>query len=131
MRISDWSSDVCSSDLDLFLLDQPAELFRDPRLARLGAFPGDIGEEHAIPRLRGYLRDARAHLPRPDHADCLHLACSFDENVPCRTRSRVYSAYVEAAPARSPTPPPKSLCCMGGGVGERADRKSTRLNSSP
>src|SRR3546814_5429516 len=52
----------------------------------------------------------RSHLPRPDHADCLHLACSFDENVPCRTRSRVYSAYVEAAPARSPTPPPKSLC---------------------
>src|SRR3546814_5546132 len=121
MRISDWSSDVCSSDLfdheptgrhaddavdrldpfergvaclgvDLFLLDQPAELFRDPRLARLGAFPGDIGEEHAIPRLRGYLRDARAHLPRPDHADCLHLACSFDENVPCRTPPRVYSA---------------------------------------
>src|SRR3546814_2271844 len=62
----------------------------------------------------------RSHLPRPDHADCLHLACSFDEHVPCRTRSRVYSAYVEAAPARSPTPPPKSFCCLGGGVGERA-----------
>src|SRR3546814_3702261 len=129
MRISDWSSDVCSSDLRRrrrsarsvrarrrvpgrrsFPSRPAGRAVRDPRLARLGAFPGDIGEEHAIPRLRGYLRDARAHLPRPDHADCLHLACSFDENVPCRTRSRVYSAYVEAAPARSPTPPPKSLC---------------------
>src|SRR3546814_12519895 len=116
MRISDWSSDVCSSDLDpfergvaclgvdLFLLDQPAELFRDPRLARLGAFPGDIGEDHAIPLLCGYLRDARAHLPRPDPAASLHLACSFDDHVPCRTSPRVCSAPADATPVLLPHP---------------------------
>ncbi len=32
----------------------------------------DIGQEHAVARLRRHLGDPRAHLPRPDHAHILH-----------------------------------------------------------
>src|SRR3546814_10478893 len=42
-------------------------------------------------------------------------------------RAGIYSTCVEAAPARSPTPPPKSLYCMGGGVGERAGATSVSV----
>ena len=60
--------------VDLFFLDQPAELFGDARLARLGALHRDVAEQHMIARLRRHLRDSRAHLPRADHAYRLH-AC--------------------------------------------------------
>src|SRR3546814_1475931 len=39
----------------------------------------------------------------------------------------VYSTIVEAAPAHSPTPPPKTLCCMGGGV--RSEEHTSELQS--
>src|SRR3546814_14212820 len=123
MRISDWSSDVCSSDLfdheptgrhaddavdrldpfergvaclgvDLFLLDQPAELFRDPRLPRPDPLPGDLGEQHPLPRLRGSLHAARAPPLPPDPADWLHPPYPSDEHGPRPTRSRVSSPYV-------------------------------------
>src|SRR3546814_16661490 len=67
MRISDWSSDVCSSDL------------------------GRTGRGHPQAPFRA--------IPKSDRAAEIF---------------RVVSLIRAAAPARSPTPPPKSLSCMGG-----------------
>src|SRR3546814_10757977 len=67
MRISDWSSDVCSSDLRESMAQVPRRSRRTPQAVSLS----------------GQTRTAH--------------------------RAGIYSTCVEAAPARSPTPPPKSL----------------------
>src|SRR3546814_7401640 len=65
MRISDWSSDVCSSDLDR---DGAAELF-DAYMpfTRYEQQPGyGLAVRKEILRRRGGIRSARARWPAPD-----------------------------------------------------------------
>src|SRR3546814_8478314 len=75
MRISDWSSDVCSSDLPLTALHQPCERFGTRRerrgvafeqlkeVALLGKQALEPGEHTAYPRFLGYIID-NAGRPR-------------------------------------------------------------------
>src|SRR3546814_1968723 len=72
MRISDWSSDVCSSDLATVCLRQIAMRHRSP--ARSHRSPAALRHHRRYPRvgmrptsagdLRGARRDPRAHCPR-------------------------------------------------------------------
>src|SRR3546814_10577706 len=71
MRISDWSSDVCSSDLLTQLLpgDETAKRLSDAGLARFGAREVDVGQQDIMSSACRDLGNARAHLPCPDDAD--------------------------------------------------------------
>src|SRR3546814_6869338 len=101
MRISDWSSDVCSSDLDYLMKTSPlAEILeRVQYWSRRGALEDiDQRRERAIAQLEGIVAQmedqarARAGLEATSDAASLDLLVEF--------------------------------------VGSRADRKSTRLTSS-
>src|SRR3546814_9973007 len=108
MRISDWSSDVCSSDL---CLDEAVE---PRRLARGDAGGGCAFREPEIVALPPLLADARGatHAVMPDLALGIELARAFGKVI----ASHLAGAAIDAL---SLTP----------GLGCR-DRKSTRLNSS-
>src|SRR3546814_8013074 len=93
MRISDWSSDVCSSDLDAELdhlvdravdrLPPHAEIARDVRRAHDAA--DDIGHHHRLraidvgpamivkPRLQPFVEPAEALKKRDDKLICAHV----------------------------------------------------------
>src|SRR3546814_2531316 len=67
MRISDWSSDVCSSDLQRveLLEDRAACGIDDHQRAGRGTAPGRIGEERNLPRhVRTAVVADEDHLPR-------------------------------------------------------------------
>src|SRR3546814_7268841 len=102
MRISDWSSDVCSSDL-------PIEEFTYLQPARCN---GTRSAER-MPHLERYWSAAD-----PDYCDG-EGAESF----------RALLGRCEAALARLAAMPPASLVYVFG-HGQFIDRKSTRLNSS-
>src|SRR3546814_4859712 len=75
MRISDWSSDVCSSDLAIGLREQVAGVDQDHRDS--GLLPGDQVQRH-----RGLRTEARRQgvlaggvLQRPGHAAFRALPC--------------------------------------------------------
>src|SRR3546814_4767995 len=68
MRISDWSSDVCSSDLDRFLLDsrQTADARADRNASAVTLFVAHVGEAGILQRLAGgvyAVDDERIDLP--------------------------------------------------------------------
>src|SRR3546814_4476691 len=103
MRISDWSSDVCSSDLVDLALERPVEA--DAGMPQLGKLRGDgAGDDRAAEQLlaardRQALRQqlrARRLAPLTDLGPFLHFSS------------------LQKRPARKGGP----------------DRKSTRLNSS-
>src|SRR3546814_11223343 len=78
MRISDWSSDVCSSDLDLEVLDHR-------QIGEEGAVLGHVGEAAARESV------GRAAGDRP--AQALHLATEhLDETGAAQERSRILGA---------------------------------------
>src|SRR3546814_15720431 len=70
MRISDWSSDVCSSDLRCAADRRQGPGFREPRTLRGPVAPGAAadGDRHLLcddrPAARGAARLARSHLHR-------------------------------------------------------------------
>src|SRR3546814_9421645 len=100
MRISDWSSDVCSSDLDP--LDRGKKTF--------------IRRDREFSRGREIARDGALILMRYD-AEVLHLGqrpFDFAETGPIPQFSLAYSLIVIRTVS----------------TGASKDRKSTRLNSS-
>ena len=68
--------------VELALLDRAGELARDPGLARVGALLRHVGQQHVIAGLRRHLRDPRAHLSRPDHADAVHCLLPKGSGMP-------------------------------------------------
>src|SRR3546814_5823161 len=109
MRISDWSSDVCSSDLD----EEPFALF----------VPGDTGS--------GLEEDVTARLLASYYDHGGNLVAVGDDAVLQREGS---FAAIAAAPAGRYVLQPAVLDaleeCPGAGLAGALDRKSTRLNSS-
>src|SRR3546814_4295672 len=101
MRISDWSSDVCSSDL-IFALAVRLEI------------GGRRGDQHAVP----ILDQQRRRLPAGARSD----AARFFEQ-----RQKIMADKGVAA-ARQRIP--RRRIDRGDGAAEPEDRKSTRLNSS-
>src|SRR3546814_5401810 len=103
MRISDWSSDVCSSDLERL---EVADVFR--ARARLASCPGRTPE------------------PRPalDAVDETDQPPSLAQPCPCCGGPMIVIETFQPgqAPSRHPPRAPPA--------GKAADRKSTRLNSS-
>src|SRR3546814_16604570 len=72
MRISDWSSDVCSSDLSSTALLAAAEFARDPALTRLAVvLEGGHGEVFMQPFSRPILADSALASLTPEAARAL------------------------------------------------------------
>src|SRR3546814_2616359 len=107
MRISDWSSDVCSSDLPALLAGRCVERAKASIIT--GSHEGEarLGDEHATERRHTYRQRkhrAQSHGPR--------VAARAQRPRPKDLASRQINRT---------DPPPWRLL---------ADRKSTRLNSS-
>src|SRR3546814_9445837 len=77
MRISDWSSDVCSSDLRL--RRRPRDVRADLLVAAVLAGEGDRHRRHAVGRRRRY-RGVVAFVERDDQQAIL-LECGGSENL--------------------------------------------------
>src|SRR3546814_2837326 len=100
MRISDWSSDVCSSDLTWFPLAHSSSIGQKPVRRAIYSHPYFIWRENGIA-----------------------VASEFHPN---ERQTRDKSAYTDAH-GRSPVMEPYGY--LWGWLG-RQDRKSTRLHSS-
>src|SRR3546814_8202817 len=112
MRISDWSSDVCSSDLREIAVDDEIE--------------------HRIENIVGAVREFRRQgfKPRPDVGvrACRPMA-DADEEMRADEEGglpRLDRIAVEIGGAGDE----EQLIAIGFDLGELVDRKSTRLNSS-
>src|SRR3546814_7264652 len=114
MRISDWSSDVCSSDLadGLALLQQGAVQLDQFVLAAL----------HGIGQLVKAEGDHGQQEQREDGEAAAHAAS-------CMSSSGQTGAAVRTA-ARSLAERARGLMAVSASPAVAADRKSTRLNSS-
>src|SRR3546814_10603800 len=110
MRISDWSSDVCSSDLGAVAEDEAVAVRREPPAL---PFIGEGAERLQVPEA-----PAMADAALPGDADDLVAPArdAFTELVGRQRRlgQRLARFEIEARDARTPI----------------LDRKSTRLNSS-
>src|SRR3546814_8177274 len=118
MRSSDWSSDVCSSDLELGAFDD---------LRRLTA--GGVGHAEVdalgAHRLHGSVAEEGLRRRQPDELDALLLRVG---DLALRAGHVLAVAAVEAT---------HHLCALAhrrahaihGGIAAAEDRKSTRLNS--
>src|SRR3546814_9488998 len=69
MRISDWSSDVCSSDLSIAIMTSERAKIRDPRVRKLadGIIEAQVRE---IDEMKSLIADLEQH-PTPDDAPLL------------------------------------------------------------
>src|SRR3546814_9691363 len=115
MRISDWSSDVCSSDLRLLKLKAPA----DDGAARLQTYqqPGERAEGGQD--AGGIGESVQTHLP------------SF-ARTEARQSQRLDEQHGKDARHQIEQQPAAERQHDGLGQADRCeDRKSTRLNSSP
>src|SRR3546814_8484676 len=102
MRISDWSSDVCSSDLDVvqYLLGgEQADVAADLHLAETGPAEGQVGLAEIDAR-----RLQPARIAGAVRAAARRIVDRIDAGIHAEMRAHIPSALV--------------------------DRKSTRLNSS-
>src|SRR3546814_3272707 len=107
MRISDWSSDVCSSDLPLYSRQRGW-----PIQARSARETGSLSRPAAPSDRQGILRALDRHGDR----------APGDKIDPCRNlvdRNANGDTLGEADPTEG-----------GDDIGEKEDRKSTRLTSS-
>src|SRR3546814_10455226 len=125
MRISDWSSDVCSSDLPALLLLP----LLPPAVAQLLEAVGQAVRRRAIAFEAAAILFGKALLDDPHHRARVELA-AFEDDLPVlaeRLRyavDRMFEQHVEhAARAHLDRRVPRG--------GEALDRKSTRLNSRP
>src|SRR3546814_8493481 len=111
MRISDWSSDVCSSDLDRALEWYP----REPRLYYL------VGE---VARAQGDMSTARRALETAQAVREQEIAVATTSMASPAGRTLPPNPFRNLAPAVSAGAP------AAGHANPFRDRKSTRLNSS-
>src|SRR3546814_11560487 len=87
MRISDWSSDVCSSDLLLRRRRQHAQPRRDPRTLSRKTRSGRQDRKYEVPRPRALARAGEQ----------LERACGRSRRGPPAASEDGYSAYAEKA----------------------------------
>src|SRR3546814_4299208 len=126
MRISDWSSDVCSSDLLLADLRGGGEAWaarRHPRRQRLS--PADDGERLAVLLRRGLCRAVGRFpepAPQPDRGGRVREASGPEGRA---DRVRLYLAAELDVACRQDVARRPARDALG-----RPDRKSTRLNYS-
>src|SRR3546814_7193151 len=110
MRISDWSSDVCSSDLDQFKNEQGIDLRQD---------------KLALQRLKEEAEKAKIALSSSTQTEINLPFITADASGPKHLNIKLTRAKLEALVddliARTMVPVQSAL---------KEDRKSTRLNSS-
>src|SRR3546814_9901915 len=129
MRISDWSSDVCSSDLAAFLALQSigeARILDAENHAMFGVDPFGEGHDHVHQHLVAIGDDERAvHAVVPSSLWAAAMLAGGTCNASAQaTRSfswPVRKDRIAASVARSPSEARSSS----------GDRKGTRLNSRP
>src|SRR3546814_1864958 len=128
MRISDWSSDVCSSDLNLALLELSGN--------------GMVGVPGTAERLFAALHGANVSVTMISQGSSEHsICCVVRADQAERGRAAIAAAFsadtaTGSTQAVSITPDICVLAAVGDGMGgtsgvaARLDRKSTRLHSS-
>src|SRR3546814_7194898 len=115
MRISDWSSDVCSSDLERGLAP--------PRIETFDPVP-QFGKRH----------DAQVKLLFVDRGEPVHHAgigtrlCPFGNDI--GIEQEAHSAVSRTPPSSRSTVSPEPRSGEARRKSAKLDRKSTRLNSS-
>src|SRR3546814_9213279 len=120
MRISDWSSDVCSSDLDDTVTHPGRVHFPIVALAGSNAFQPFA--RHQILREHGGLSPLREPAVPIGREDLLLHAIARQADLP--------EPLIAIGIERGVDPFPANGEHAGGGAREIPDRKSTRLNSS-
>src|SRR3546814_4623301 len=122
MRISDWSSDVCSSDLDSSVT---AHLLKEQGYRVSGLFMVNWTEDE-----QGYctsaddFQDARAVC---DELDIPLHRVDFSREY----RERVFARFLADYAAGRTRPTLSTASTLAGRAAMYPDRKSKRLNSSP
>src|SRR3546814_4083124 len=129
MRISDWSSDVCSSDLDQVARAERALMERDtPEAGRdwRQELTGFVAEtDRVLDLLSGFMPEVRA-LDDAETLSYLHGTVSTRRHPVAVPETPLYlDAILVDTPLRGGIEP------MLGERHLRTDRKSTRLNSNP
>src|SRR3546814_5507099 len=137
MRISDWSSDVCSSDLRRQLLDARQSLRRPLTEADVQAAPAEQMRYTRTARNEVYRQFQR--LPNPDLVMYVYPHLAGTDPVPVPGYTTVFPLYQRVQYAM-PGERVEDSCCAGNSPGRswphpalartssRPDRKSTRLN---
>src|SRR3546814_1017222 len=127
MRISDWSSDVCSSDLHQVLPLDHAHFGRLPRQTVLAAEAFHAGSEQLSAALKGV---ARVAVPFAPDSNLVCLAVNPGGNADLATANAFVRRLHDELRA-DPRQPLQLKQFFGSMTTMRPDdRKSTRLNSS-
>src|SRR3546814_3819766 len=121
MRISDWSSDVCSSDLGLFLPNCPYAVIFYFAALKAGATVVNFNPLYAEPEIARQIADSDT-----DVMVTLDLAALCNKVSAQIGKTRLKTVIV--CPMAESLPYPKRL--MFPIARRKEDRKSTRLNSS-
>src|SRR3546814_5317911 len=121
MRISDWSSDVCSSDLEARLM---ADSSLDPDRAADIAFDAERTRVATGYKSAAFHDDIAGHIAGP-HADAVVADNANRSAVGQRTVERRVERNACGVKALN-----RYRATILDRPGDRADRKSTRLNSS-
>src|SRR3546814_7218936 len=102
MRISDWSSDVCSSDLHIdFLLDEHARAMvgHEHRIGVIDAVAGEAAQAQHLPLRLGEIADA-GNIGLPQRSTCTgptsacRRPCHSDSNT--RERSEEHTSELQS-----------------------------------
>src|SRR3546814_10034150 len=119
MRISDWSSDVCSSDLDMIFIEAPTSVEQIERIAK----------DLPYPKLINMFHGGKTSLVGSDRLGELGYSLVI---IPSDTQRAAIKAMQEtlAAIARDGHSGALQEHMVSFNDREEIDRKSTRLNSS-
>src|SRR3546814_7429604 len=135
MRISDWSSDVCSSDLDSINYLPPNSFARANVIVGVDASAGVNSQTDPLPVVLRVTGPARSVLQNGRVLTTRIEGCLV--NGAARGDLSAEKVYVKLQKMTCPQPggryavsEVKGFLAFGGKTGVRGDRKSTRLNSS-
>src|SRR3546814_13092815 len=130
MRISDWSSDVCSSDLDRdFIFREFREIFADIVVERQLFLLDQLGrgERGELLRDRGRIKES-VTIERLAGRDVAGAGCSDEESLPSAKSAGGASGRSEALRVGYDFPYLDDVDRLGGSRNERCEEKGNGLD---